>query len=213
MNKKNFKRAAILWAYLPILIFQTAAKYWKFVMLIIFFAAVFIFANSKTIVKASGKTSPAVINSITDLTTAFKTNSKKNCKNKYIVLHHTGSNGANLISDILKQHLKENGWSKIGYHYFIDNENNVFQLLPETEGCPNALHRNFDAVAICLAGDYSQKQVSEETLQTLAALCKDIMFRNQISIENVVKHCDVPDNNTECCGNNFDLNEFKKLLK
>ncbi len=212
----NILKALILWLYIPVLL----VKDWKITVTVIV-AILFLrvaTSSSKAEISNSAKKTFADNNKefvlkINDLTPAFKTGIAKNVANQYIIIHHTASNGANRISDIAKSHLGERQWSKIGYHYFIDNDNNIWQLLPENEVCPNAYHRNNDAVAICIAGNYSTKTVNEKTKKVLAALCKDIMKRNGIHAENVMRHRDVPDNNTECCGDFFNIENFRKRIK
>lgn len=215
-NNNFFIRAAILWAIIPYAILKKIFQHWKIVLPICGVIMFFVFLSfdevtEKTTVKI--RQVPEFEFQIIDLTAAFETGVKKGEQNKYIIIHHTGSNGNNKISTIARKHLGENQWAKIGYHYYIDENNEIWQLLPENESAPNAYHRNNDAVAICIAGNYSQKRVSEDTYQLLAKLCKDVMRRNEISLENILRHCDVPDNATECCGKNFDLKYLKLLIK
>lgn len=212
-RKSTFIRAALLWLTLPLAAFDLAKKYYNVVLPVIAIICVVIFFSIRqtAIAKGPEKNLPTI--EITDLTAAFATGIDKHQPNRYIVIHHTASNGENKISDIARIHLGHNQWSKIAYHYFIDKHNKVYQFLPENESSPNAYHRNNDAVAICLAGNYSEIQPSDSTLQVLAALVRIVMQRNNIAAENVVRHRDVPDNATECCGKNFDIEKFRKKLQ
>lgn len=196
-------RALLLWATLPFV-------YWKATLAVAILATCCIFCNYTKGQPDPCRDVPMLI--VNDLTAAFKTGIDKHQQNRYIVIHHTASNGENLISSIVRKHLGENQWSKIGYHYFIDSQNQVWQFLPENEAAPNAYHRNNDAVAICIAGNFSERQVPDSILNTAADLCKIIMARNNITADNVVRHRDVPDNATECCGNYFNIIEFRKKL-
>lgn len=200
---ERFFRALLLWITLPFV-------YWKASLTIIILAVACIFCNSTKGSNEPSRDVPQLI--VNDLTEAFKTGIDKQQPNRYIVIHHTASNGDNRISDIARIHLGERQWSKVAYHYFIDKNNQVWQFLPETESAPNAYHRNNDAVAICIAGNFSEKQVPDSTLQVLADLCRIVMARNNITPDNVVRHRDVPDNPTECCGSNFNIVKFRKML-
>lgn len=204
MQQKNFIKAAILWALLPFLLFKFIKN--NLVVVIISFLMLCYFF----VVDFNCENHAAVKFSIFDFTAAFSTGINKSQQNKYIVIHHTASNGENRINDIAKIHLVQNRWSKIAYHYFIDNDNNVYQLLPESESAPHSYHRNNDAIAVCIAGNFSTREVPADKLAVLAELIKKIMKENNIPAENVLRHCDIPDNHTECCGKNFNIEHFRK---
>lgn len=72
---------------------------------------------------------------------------------KYIVVHCSAGNQHNKAADILHYHLKVKKWSKPGYHYFIEEDGNIVQLLDE-EISSNGVNAQINPISInvCYAG-------------------------------------------------------------
>lgn len=130
----------------------------------------------------------------------------------YIVIHHTAmmSNIKTSILAIADIHMKQHGWSSIGYQYLIMN-GNIYKLHNDNDIAPHTEGYNSSSIAICVHGNYSKEFLSETDRNKLIWLIKKLQDKYRIDASKVVKHGDL--NATECCGNNININELRKCLK
>lgn len=107
------------------------------------------------------------------------------------------------IETIRTWHVKENGWSDIGYNFFIPKDGNVH--IGRDEEFAGAHVRGFNrrSIGVCLSG---KKLFTDAQFHSLGELCKGLMIKYGISKDRVVGHCDLDPLKT--CPN-FDL---KKLV-
>lgn len=130
---------------------------------------------------------------------------KKPQRDVYTVFcHHTASSapGHDSLNWFYDIHVKENGWSGIGYHYIINYSG---QVLParNLESIPIAQKgHNTGSIAICIAG--TGDSFTKEQLEAFKRLAEDInrAYNGEIVFKG---HKEV--NNTECP--HYD---YKKLL-
>ena len=131
----------------------------------------------------------------------------------YIVIHHTAGDDAGKVSDIARIHMKQNQWNSIGYHYFIAGDGVVYQLRNDRESeVPHAIGYNDNCVAICICGNFSERECKKDIWNIALDLTRKMMERYNIDANHVLAHRELPGNNTECCGLKFDIEKFRKEL-
>ncbi len=122
---------------------------------------------------------------------------------KYIVLHHRAGNGD--VDSIHNEHLK-NGYSGIGYHFYVRKDGQVFQGRPIDKIGAHCKGYNNKTIGICFEGNFESEAMSDKQIkagQKLISYVKKI-YPN-ISIKN---HKDLF--NTACPGRNFPIDEIIK---
>ena len=137
-------------------------------------------------------------------------------KPEYIIIHHSLTNDSGTVSwsAIRKWHIEHNGWRDIGYHYGIEMVKKVPEIfVGRFEGHSGAHTRYYNkkSIGICLVGNYDAKEPEPEKLNLLIQLTKNIAFRYDIPIKNVLGHCQLA-NYKSCPGDLFDLDKFRDNL-
>lgn len=97
-------------------------------------------------------------------------------------------------------HVVENGWSAIGYAYFIDREAQIHKCRDldgdgdvEDEVGAHAFGFNRRSIGICLAGRGSYTDAQFDSLRYLV---NDIVSRLGIKQDRIIGHCDVDPSKT-----------------
>jgi len=113
-----------------------------------------------------------------------------------LVLHHSaGSGGAAAIHQL---HI-DNGWSGIGYHYYVRRDGSIYRGRPEdTAGCHAGIANTY-SIAVCFEGNFENETMGEAQLAAGRELIADIIGR--WGALEVLKHKDVSP--TACPGRNF----------
>lgn len=114
-----------------------------------------------------------------------------------IVLHHAEASNCT-AQDIHKWHLR-NGWSGLGYHYFIRKNGQIYRGRPENTIGSHASGFNSTSIGICFEGRYQKEIMPEAQLKAGQELVESL--QKKYGIKKVLRHCDV--NNTTCPGVNF----------
>lgn len=106
-----------------------------------------------------------------------------------IVIHCTATQEGRQVTkeDLFNWHVKERGWSDIGYHFFIDLEGETHECRPIEKTGAHTKGNNFDSIGICYAGgmdkDFkqpkdtrteAQKEALDELLCTLKTLYTEV---------------------------------------
>lgn len=95
-----------------------------------------------------------------------------------------------------------NGWSDIGYHYFIDKQGVVHSGRSEaTTGAHVAGHNN-GSIGICLSG---RKLFTDAQFRSLESLLRELCKKYDLEKKDIVGHCDLQPAKT--CPN-FDLHKL-----
>lgn len=128
-------------------------------------------------------------------------------KTERIILHHADSSSCT-VEDIDRWH-KQNGWCKIGYHFFIDKQGNIYRGREENAVGAHAYGANYDSIGICAEGKYMQEYMPDVQKEAFVELIKYLKEKYNVSI--VQGHRDV--GNTTCPGKNFPLSEIIDLVK
>lgn len=128
----------------------------------------------------------------------------KRTQTKMIVLHHAAAKSCN-PQQVHQWHLN-NGWSGIGYNFFVSRDGKIYRGRPEDVVGAHAANYNSISIGICFEGDYMVQTIPKEQLEAgkeLVAYLKD-----KYNITNVKGHRDLMA--TSCPGKNFPFNEIAK---
>jgi N-acetyl-anhydromuramyl-L-alanine amidase AmpD len=128
------------------------------------------------------------------------------------MIHHALHNNCT-IQDIHKWHI-ENGWSGIGYHYFIDKTGKIFKGRKDSWNGAHCKENNMNtqSIGVCLEGCYTdynnmtEKTVPQAQIRALIDLCVYLNLP-------VVYHRDYA-SYKDCPGKYFlSKDELNKLIK
>ena len=122
-----------------------------------------------------------------------------------IVLHHAAAKSCT-ADDIHSWHLA-NGWTGIGYHFFVRKDGSVYRGRPENTVGSHAYGANSDSIGICFEGNYqeektmpdAQKQAGKEIVQYI---------KDKYNISRVMRHKDAPGSTSSCPGQYFPFDEI-----
>lgn len=141
-------------------------------------------------------------------------------KPEYIIIHHSATKEDTFANDweSIRKYHKSQGWRDIGYHYGIEYVNGKIVTQKGREESETGAHcqadrMNHKSIGICLVGNYEVQKPTEEQMQALENLCRDIMKRYNIPASKVLGHREVPGAATACPGKNVDMNAFRKRLE
>jgi hypothetical protein len=138
----------------------------------------------------------------------------------YIVIHHSGSNAANLKS--IDEYHVHKGWDGIGYHFIIGNGINTedgkveetFRFKELKDGAhaltPDLFY-NKNAIGICLIGDFNVAEPTIKQLASLKNLLRTLKKEFNIVNENILFHKEVKP--TECPGKNVPIENIRLWLE
>lgn len=114
---------------------------------------------------------------------------------KWIIVHHTGGTDEDPLADtsshtleIVNEWHKHLGWEGIGYHWFIEKDGKTRAGRAETYHGTHTIDHNKDSIGICLAGNFDVTLPTQEQINALKTLLKDIRGRYPIPLENIVPH-------------------------
>lgn len=126
----------------------------------------------------------------------------KRTKTEMIVLHHAAAKSCT-PQEVHKWH-RNNGWSGIGYNFFIRKDGQIYRGRPENVVGAHAANYNSKSIGICFEGDFTVQTMPQAQLEAgkeLVAYLKD-----KYKITNVKGHRDLM--STSCPGNNFPFDEI-----
>lgn len=127
---------------------------------------------------------------------------KTRSKTTRIILHHAAATNCT-VEDVDRWH-KNNGWTCIGYHFFVNKKGQVYRGRKENTVGAHAGNNNTDSIGICAEGNFENETMGaaqKEALKELVAYLK-----NKYGISKVQKHKDV--NATACPGKNYPFDEI-----
>ena len=105
-----------------------------------------------------------------------------------IVIHHSASPVSTTMEQVDGWH-RNQGFSMIGYHYFIEADGEVRIGRPDWAIGAHALSANKDGLGICLAGNFEEAPPLPIQIISLVSLIKEI--RMAYGDIPVVRHSDV----------------------
>lgn len=126
----------------------------------------------------------------------------KRSKIDMIVLHHAAAKHCS-VYQVNQWHLS-NGWSMIGYHYFINKEGKIFRGRPDDVIGSHAKGYNATSLGICFEGDFSAELPTQAQIDAGLELVE--YLKKIYNIKNVKGHKDLM--STSCPGSLFPLEKF-----
>ena len=143
---------------------------------------------------------------IIDVGLKFKSLSYGNKPSK-LVLHHAEASKCT-VQDIHSWHLN-NGWSGIGYHYFIRKDGSIYRGRPDGAIGAHCQGSNTGSLGICFEGNYMKETMP--TAQYNAGIDLIKYLRGKYGNLTIYGHKELLA--TECPGSKFPLADFKNLKK
>lgn len=116
----------------------------------------------------------------------------------YLVLHTAAYSGRNCDASVIDSWHKKRGWQGIGYHYVILNNRHDNKPDGELEAGrgnnisgAHCLGLNGKSLGICCVGHGDKEDFTEKQYITLITLCRKLMAKHHIPLENVIGHREV----------------------
>ncbi len=125
-------------------------------------------------------------------------------KTDKLVLHHAAAASCT-CHDIHAWHLN-NGWTGIGYHFFVQKDGSVFRGRPESTVGAHAYGANSTSVGICFEGNFEIETMPDAQLASGKALVAYLLSKYGLSAASVERHSGI--NATACPGKNFPFDEM-----
>lgn len=124
---------------------------------------------------------------------------------KFIVIHHSATDGKRTTFEAVDRYHKSLGWGKIGYQKFVTRDGKLHEGRFEDEVGAHcrADDMNFKSIGICLAGNFETETPSTEQFTTLKSLLEYLQQKYQIPNERILGHREVKDAKTLCPGKNL----------
>lgn len=127
-----------------------------------------------------------------------------------LVLHYTGMKTAEGAIDKLC-----NPEAKVSAHYVVDEDGSILRLVPEDKrawhagksfwrGNTNINQRSIGIEIVNPGHEYGYRAFPEAQIQSVIALCRNILSRHHIPARNVVGHSDIAPQRKEDPGELFD---------
>ena len=129
----------------------------------------------------------------------------------YITLHHAEASVC--TAQQIDDWHKSNGWSGIGYHFFVRKNGEIYRGRPLWAIGAHVQGMNDKSIGICAEGSYMRETMPEAQKQAIAKLL-DYLKENYYPNAKIVGHREIGDSN--CPGDNYPLTElknYKALLK
>lgn len=126
---------------------------------------------------------------------------KKRSKTEKIILHHRAGSGD--VESIDKLH-KGNGWTCIGYHFYIRKDGSIYRGRKEDTIGAHATNHNSTSIGICFEGNFENEKMSKEQINSGIELVT--YLKEKYKITKVLRHKDV--GKTACPGKNFPFSEI-----
>lgn len=123
---------------------------------------------------------------------------------KYFVLHHAEASSCS-VYDIDNWH-KQNGWSGIGYHFFVRKNGEIYRGRPLDSLGAHVQGMNNCSLGICAEGSYMKETMPEVQKKTIAELI-DYLKTNYYPNAQIVGHREI--GSSDCPGTNYPLDELK----
>lgn len=125
-------------------------------------------------------------------------------KTEFLVYHHAKAINCTL-EDIHSWHI-QNGWSGVGYHFFIRKDGTVYEGRPIWAMGAHVSGYNDCSLGVCFEGDFEVEQMTNEQIKAGIELA--LYVRNQYPNIRLCRHKDL--GQSECPGKNFNDNIILK---
>lgn len=119
-----------------------------------------------------------------------------------IILHHAAA--VTCTPQQVHQWHLANGWSGIGYHFFVRKDGSVYRGRPEDTVGAHAGNNNYDSIGVCFEGSFDREEMP--AAQKQAGMELVAYLKQKYGISTVQRHSDV--NATGCPGGHFPFEEL-----
>lgn len=116
-------------------------------------------------------------------------------------LHHRAGNGD--VESIHRQHLNQ-GWSGIGYHYYVRKDGTIYPGRPEWAIGAHASGHNYNTIGICAEGDFEIEHMPEAQKNAIKELIA--YLKTKYNIKFIKRHSDW--SATACPGKNYPYDDI-----
>ncbi|HOY10309.1 MAG TPA: N-acetylmuramoyl-L-alanine amidase [Candidatus Omnitrophota bacterium] len=140
---------------------------------------------------------------------------------KYIIVHHSATQEGSSLQ--FHRHQQEKGWDSVGYHFVIDNgksgkPDGFIEITPRWLKQQHGAHckasdMNTVGIGICLVGNFNEREVSPAQMNALVYLVNELRRYYKIPKNNILGHRHVPGSKTDCPGNRFPWDKFKRQIQ
>lgn len=126
---------------------------------------------------------------------------------KYIIVHHTATSRDRTTFDAVKKyHIQTNGWTDIGYHFFIEAHQMLIGRPRNVAGCHcKADGMNFKSLGVAVTGNFEKEYPTNRQLDMLKETLDNLRKEFNIPEENVLGHKEAKGAKTVCPGKNLML--------
>lgn len=114
-----------------------------------------------------------------------------------IILHHAAA--VTCSADQIHAWHLANGWSGIGYHFFVRKDGTVYRGRPEDTVGAHAGGSNSDSIGVCFEGSFDKEEMP--AVQRRAGTELVAYLKKKYGVTTVQRHSDV--NATGCPGTHF----------
>ena len=139
---------------------------------------------------------------IIDMTYAWAGTLARRSATRRIILHHAAA--VTCTAQQIHQWHLANGWSGIGYHFFVRKDGSVYRGRPEDTVGAHAGNNNYDSIGVCFEGSFDKEEMGETQKRAGQELVA--YLKGKYGITQVQKHSDV--NATGCPGGHFPFAEI-----
>lgn len=125
-------------------------------------------------------------------------------KTDYIALHHAEASSCSAV--VVDKWHKSNGWSGIGYHFFVRKNGSIYRGRPLDKMGAHVSGMNNCSIGICAEGNYMN-----ETMPFVQkkAICELLVYlKGKYPDARIVGHREIGDSN--CPGTNYPLEDIKR---
>ena len=134
----------------------------------------------------------------------WKTPLGTRCSTIYIALHHAAAKDCS-AKQVDEWH-KANGWSGIGYHFFVRKGGSIYRGRPESSIGAHVSGKNNCSIGICAEGDYDSETAMPAAQKTAI---KELLryLKGKYPAARIVGHREIGD--SDCPGRYFPLEELR----
>lgn len=145
---------------------------------------------------------------ITEVNWNWKNTPGVRSRTDYVVLHHAAATACSPYQ--VDSWHKANGWSGIGYHYFIRKDGTIYRGRPEWAIGAHASGKNNVSIGICVEGNYDVECIMpEEQKAAVKWVLHGIKLRYPQSVIKGHKHLCA----TGCPGKYYPLSEIMEYYR
>lgn len=132
-----------------------------------------------------------------------------------LIVHHLEAEGSNwTVEDIHRMHIVENGWSGIGYHYYIRLDGSVYKGRPDNAIGAHCQGCNTNTLGVSFEGNYDSRTSMPDAQYNAWCELKTYLAGKYGNMP-VYGHRDNPNTpgSSECPGKYFPLDKVKSATQ